>query len=459
MNVLFVYPNINGFHEDTYSFGLASIVSITRVKGHIPKVIIVKARKEYRKVLEVVSDFKPEVVGFSSVSSQFNFVKEMALAIKKKFNNVVTVCGGVHPTINPECIQESEFLDGIFIGESESSFIDFLEKLEKGESYKNIDNLGYVEKDKLIVNNLKPLIHNLENLPYPDREIYPYEDTLKVTRYAPFLFSRGCPYSCSYCSNHAIAKAYNLPVNRPRFRSVESSIGEIEETIGKFFVKKILIVDDIFGLDKEWREEFCEKYRKRVKIRFQCLLRANLIDEELIRLLKKAGCYRISIGIESGNEFVRNKIMNRRMSNKQIVKAFDAAHKYGIQTNAINLIGVPGETDEMIWDTIRLNRRVRPTSSGVNIFYPYRGTKLGNYCFEKGLVDELSYNNFSNERRTTVLNYPEQYKNKLSYYRENWEIFVYPFSFKRHLRRLVRRTFFYKYLRLLKQIVYSFMKV
>ena len=455
MKILFIYPNINGFHRDTYSFGLASIISITKKNGHIPKVIIVRTKKEYQKVFEEIATFKPQVIGFSSVSSQFSFVREIVAEIKKEFPNVVTVCGGIHPTINPQCILESKYLDGVFIGESENSFIEFLKKLENKESYKDVDNLVYVENGKLIVNKLKPLIHNLDSLPYPDREIYPFGQTLKAVGYAPFLFSRGCPYLCSYCSNHAIAKTYNLLRNYPRYRSPELSIREIESTISKFSIEKILIVDDIFGIDRKWRREFCKKYKKRIRIRFQCLLRANVIDKEFIQLLKEAGCYRISIGIESGNEFIRNKIMNRRMSNEQIIKAFDIAHKYDLQTNAINMIGVPEETEEMIWDTIKLNRKVKPTSSGVNIFYPYKGTKLGDYCFEKGLVGVSSYNSFSNERRETVLNYSEQYKNKLSYYRKNWEIFVYPFSFKRRLMKLVRRIFVWKYLQILRRSIFK----
>ncbi len=455
MNILFIYPNINGFHEDCYSFGMASIVSTTRANGHKTKVVVVKEKSEYSKLLDDIVGIDAQIVGFSSVSSQFNFVKEMAALIKEKFPQIIIVCGGVHPTINPDCVLENDFLDGIFIGESENSFIEFLKKIENGESYKNTDNFAYSKNSKVIINKLKPPITNLDSLPYPDKEIYPFDDTLKAIGSAPFLFSRGCPYLCSYCSNHAIAKVYGLRRNRPRYRSPESSIREIEEAISKFRILTVSIMDDIFGMDRKWREEFCEKYKKRIRKRFLCILRVNLIDEEFIRLLKNAGCYRISIGIESGNEYVRNEIMNRRMSNAQIIRAFDIVRKYGLQTNAINIIGVPGETEDMLKDTIKLNRKVRPTSSGVNIFYPYKGTKLGDYCFEKGLVNRQLYVTFSNERRETVLNYSEHHKKKLAYYRESWERLVYPFSLNRFLLRLIRKTFIWNHLRRLKRRVLS----
>jgi anaerobic magnesium-protoporphyrin IX monomethyl ester cyclase len=187
-------------------------------------------------------------------------------------------------------------------------------------------------------------------------------------------------------------------------------------------------MDDTFGIDKKWRDEFCRKYKERIGIRFDCLLRANVIDEEFIRLLKDSGCYRISFGIESGNEYVRNKIMNRNMTNEQIERAFSLCKKYGIETNANNIIRVPGETEEMIWDTIRLNKKIKPTTSGVNIFYPYKGTILGDFCFEKGLVNENQYGEFSSERRESVLNYPEDYKKKLTNYYKNWPMLVYPYE-------------------------------
>jgi len=184
-----------------------------------------------------------------------------------------------------------------------------------------------------------------------------------------------------------------------------------------------------------------------------CLLRANLVDDEFMGLLKHAGCYQISIGIESGNDHVRNDIMNRRMSREQIVQAFELAHKYGIRTNAINMIGLPGETDEMVWDTIRLNRQVKPTVSGVNIFYPYKGTKLGDRCFEQGLVDEEKYHSFSKERRESVLKFPQDYRRKLSYYQKHWEALVYPFDVRKRMERLLRGTFIWSWLRAAYRLV------
>ena len=453
MKVLFVYTNINGYHDDTYSFGLASIVAITANNGHEVKVVIVHNKNEYALLTDEISKYSPRVVGFSSVSSQFNFVKELSHEVKKINNNIITVCGGVHPTICPTCIQDAPYLDGIFVGESEESFVEYLDKIDKGVEYKETRNYAYLSNEKVITNELRPLVKEIDKLPYPDRDNYNYLETINSTGFAPFIFSRGCPYLCSYCSNHAIAKAYGCDRNVPRFRSVDSSIQEIKQTIKKYpEIEDINIVDDIFGLNKAWRSEFCDKYKKLIGKKFVCLLRANVITEEFIKQLKSAGCYRIQIGLESGNPYVRNDIMNRNMTNEQIIKAFVLARKYGIETNAINIIGIPGETEDMIWDTIKLNRKVKPSSSGVNIFYPYKGTKLGDECFEKDIVDLDLYNSFSNERRATTLKYSEEYKEKLLFFYRNWDVLVYPYNIKIRIKSILKNTFLWPLLKKIKGI-------
>jgi radical SAM superfamily enzyme YgiQ (UPF0313 family) len=441
MNVLFVYTNIDGTHEDTYSVGVASLVAVTKQHGHEARVIIAKSRDEYSLIYKAIRDFYIDVIAFSAVSSQFRFVNEIAENVKKAYPNRITVCGGVHTTIFPKALLAATGVDIAFVGESEDAFIEFLDCLQEKKDYHHVNNIAYRSGNGIVVNPLNTPIGDLDRLPFPDKTTYPYIDTVAPYGLAPFMFSRGCPFSCTYCSNHAIAKAYGENINRPRYRSPKSSIREIEETLEMFpQIKLVWIMDDIFGLDKKWRKEFCDLYKKRIKVSFDCILRATVVDEEFVKMLKDAGCIRISFGVESGNDYVRNEIMNRRMTNDQIINAFALCNKYGLETNAINIIGTPGETEQMIWDTINLNRLIKPTSSGVNIFYPYKGTKLGDACFENGLVSEEKFKSFSLERRATVLEYPEEFKKKLEYYYNNWDILVYPNDVKRRIKHILMRN-------------------
>ena len=450
MKVLFVYTNVNGFHEDNYAFGLASISAVIKQAGPTVKFLLLSSHEDFPRLLDEIASFEPRVVGFSSVSSQFSFIKELSFSVKKANPKIITVCGGVHCTIYPQSVCEVPGLDGIFVGESEWAFKEFLEKIDNNQDYHQCDNFAYCQDSQLVLNPLKPLIEDLDVLPPPDRDSYPFGESIEKIGYVQFRFTRGCPYMCTYCSNHALAKRYGLKNNLPRYRSVEASIAEIEETVNKMPVRRVFITDDIFGIDKEWREEFCKEYAKRIAKPLICLLRVNLASEKFMKLLKEAGCYHISMAIESGNDYVRNKIMNRQISEKQIIDAFALAHKYGIQTNAINIIGVPGETEEMIWDTIKLNRQIKPTSSGINIFYPYLGTVLGDQCFKEGLIDLGKYNSFSNERRDTVLNFPEDFCRKLQYFQKNWADLVYPYDIKRRFMRFFMRTPLWRILRAMK---------
>lgn len=454
MNVLFVYPNINGFHYDNYHFGLASIVSVTRQAGHNAKVLLITEKSNYSLLLNEIKSFDPQVVGFSSVSSQFHHVKEMVALIKEVSPKTVVVCGGVHPTIYPDALLETNALNGVFVGESEFSFVEFLDKIKNGEAYQETDNFAFVRNGKLVRNRLKPLIKDLDTLPHPDKEVYPYEQASVRLGYAPFFFTRGCPFTCTYCSNQALANMYNRKRNYPRFRSPESCIQEIEEVVEQFRdrIQYVYIGDDIFGLNTRWRQEFCSKYKDRINVRFMIVMRVEMVDDELLTMLKDAGCFKLVFGVESGDEALRKNVLDRQMSNDQIIKAFALCQKYNLETLSINIIGFPGETEEMIKRTVELNRRLRPTVSGVNIFYPYKGTTLGDKCFKDGLVDQEKFNNFSNERRDSVLKYSKEHKGMLMSYYNNWDLLVAPFNIKLRLRKHLSQLGMLKYARKLKGI-------
>lgn len=451
MRVLFVYPNIHGFHKDGYHFGLGSILSSTIQNGHECKFVAVNSEEDFNNVIMTVKEFSPRVVGFSSVSSQYGSVKKMATMIKEQFPKVLIVCGGVHPTIYPEALLESHNIDGFFLGESELPFVEFLQRVEGGDSYHETDNFAYVNNGILIKNKLQPRMLDLDKLPPPDKTVYPYSDIMKRRGLAEFLFNRGCPFLCTYCSNEAIAKTYGKTRNTTRYKSPELCIQEIEDVLNQHSFDYISIVDDVFGMNRKWLRDFLSLYKKRIGVKFTCLLRVEIAKEDLIAELKEHCCDRIFFGIESGNEYIRTKLMNRKMTNEEIIQVFDLCRKYELRTLAVNIIGVPGETESMVWETINLNRRIKPTTSGVNIFYPYKGTVLGNYCFDNNLVDIKQFEDFSNERRETVLKFSEEHKKKLSYFYKNWDILVYPFDVKIRAVRLLDKIGLLQHARKIKR--------
>ena len=166
----------------------------------------------------------------------------------------------------------------------------------------------------------------LESLPHPDRTTYPFSKVLQTVGLAPFHFTRGCPFTCSYCSNIGIAKVYGQTRYNIRQASPEYCIQEIEDTVKRYPtigpVYKISITDDIFGLNKKWRREFLALYRERIKIPFVCLLRCDVVTEDTMQDLAKGYCDIIQFGVESGNDYIRNVVMDRQMPRETIVNAF-----------------------------------------------------------------------------------------------------------------------------------------
>jgi len=425
MKVLFIITNVDGFYKDTFSIGLASLMSYVAEKGHEYDVKIVNTREDYKTLVKTINETKPGVVAYTSVSSQFMYVKKLSQLIRNECDkDIVQVCGGIHTTIYPGAILEANALDGVFVGEGEYAFSDFLEKLDNGLEFKDVKNFAYNSNGKLIRNEMYPLIINLDELPFPERDKYSFATKFlnKETGLAEFWFTRGCPYHCTYCSNHALARTYNMKVMKPRFRSPDSCMEELKLVIRKYNVREVEIGDDTFGLSRKWSEEFCEKYASQIGIPFRVKLRCNLVDRELIEMLKETGCTHVYSAIESGNDHIRNEILKRNMSIEQIINAFSLYKEFGMYTGACFMIGVPQDTEETIWETIKVNRIIKPSNSRANIFYPYKGTRLGDYCFREGLVDEDVFNSFSQERKGSVLKFSPKFKERLVYFHKNWRM-------------------------------------
>ena len=447
MKILYVYTNINGQHADSFADGISMIMAVTKKAGHQIKQAQIFEMSEYSTFKDELKSYKPDVIGFTAVSSQFSFVADLCVIAKEIFPKVVTVCGGIHPTLYPECIKEAPSLDVIFRGDSEVPFLNFLKSLENNQSWKENESIAFLREDGTVKKNklaALPTPEELDKMPFPDRETFPYSKTLEKVGIASFHFTRGCPFVCTYCSNIGIAKVYGQDRYNIRQASPEHSIKEIEDVVlknpevGNKYI--IYLTDDIFGLNKKWRREFLALYRERIKIPFVCLLRCDVVNDDFMKDLARSHCMKIQFGVESGDDYVRNEIMKRSMERSTIIEAFKLAKKYNVKTNAINIIGVPGETKEMLMNTIKLNREINPTTSHTNIFYPYKGTPLGDQAFKDGIVNIEAYKDFSNERRASVMAYSDEWLETLKYYKDNWAREVYPFYNIKHYPSLLNDT-------------------
>jgi len=456
IDVLFVYTNINGFHLDVYNFGIGYLSSVLKKNGFTTKLAIARTKDDYRDVVELTAALKPKVVGFSSVSSQFIFVAELAQMIRNACKDCVIVCGGVHPTIFPECLTGAPALDGVFIGESETAFLDFVSAVASGKDFKKTNNYCYRNGSGLIKNKLNPRITHLEELPFPDREIYDYQSIIDDNDgVATLMTNRGCPFDCTYCSNHAIARAYAETRNYTRYAKPEYVLDEIGELQSHYRFNKLWFEDDLFILNKQWLNTFLEGFKKRFSYQFMCHIRPDVCTREILFQLKGAGCYKIFLAVESANDHIRNTVMKRNISKEQLENCFRWAKEASIETLSVNIIGVPGETEETIRETIAFNKKMNPTIIGVNVYSPYLGTELGDFCRQNNLINNLAPDVF-HDRRQSVLRLPTISNKKLMSYYERFHYLVYKGVDKEKERRFFLQLWGSRYRRLEKIKLFGF---
>jgi len=272
--------------------------------------------------------------------------------------------------------------------------------LEKGEDYRRLPGIWVKDNGRIYENGVSQVTRDLDSLPFPDRSIFDYPNLVHEKKgSAYFMASRGCPYHCSYCSNQLLQQTYcsGRPADYVRFRSVENVIAEIKQAREDYpFVKTCHFDDDLFFLRGKWAREFSEKYSTQIGLPFSCNMRPNHLNGKIAGLLKKAGCIEVRMGVESGNEWIRNDILKRNLNDRQILNAFEYCHQLGIKTQSYNIVGVPYETSSAILDTIKMNARIKPDLMLVSIYYPFPKTELNNLCQELGLaVDREGYDFFS----------------------------------------------------------------
>ncbi len=413
MRVLFIYPEIH----PAYPLQIGLLSAYIKRNGHEAKLLdfdsksSVKPSKDIqKKIKEEIVAFKPDLIAFSCYEMSFTITKNICHFIKKRWPKLPTIVGGYYPTTAPDEVIKTNDIDIICLGEGERPLTELLSSMAIGKKNRKINNLWFKVGKKVFKNEVGPLIEELDTLPFPDREMLDYQAHLNLekvgSRDVKVMAARGCPYQCTYCSNTALRAIYPNKNKYLRYRSPQNVINELKELKSKYEFELVGFHDDNLTIDHEWLKEFCRLYKKEINLPFYCAARVETCSDDILRALKKAGCYMLLFGVESGDENYRRKIMKRYMTDELIINTFTKVRKLGMRTWSFTMVGLPFENWKMILRTFWLNWRCRPDMIMASIYYPIKGTELGDVCYKNGWVDTSKKEGISSLAKETCLRHP-----------------------------------------------------
>ncbi|MFQ5685056.1 MAG: B12-binding domain-containing radical SAM protein [Candidatus Scalindua sp.] len=344
---------------------------------------------------KLIIDFNPDIVGISSMTHFLVDAYKIAAAVKNISNKVITVIGGPHTTIYPITTLENPNVDYTIKGEGELAFYKLVLALQKGVAEEELSSIKGIATKFLQRKGAKDTdielirIPDLDTLPIPDRTLLPYKKYYSVLSHssniATMITTRGCPYRCIYCDR--MGKKY-------RSTSAEYVLDEIESILS-LGIREIFFHDDTFNIEKKRVVDICEAILdKKLKFKWDARARINCADYNQLLLMKRAGCSRISFGVESGNPNVLRNL-RKGITLEQVEDVFKWCKELGISSLADFMIGSPGETMKEIQDTIKFAKRLKPDYVQFSIVCPYPDTDLYRLCLENNMIKDDVWLNFS----------------------------------------------------------------
>jgi len=368
--------------------GICYLASVLRENGFNDITLIdAEIERDLESVISSTLKENPDIIGISAMTFSFLYALKLAKKLKEK-TDVPIVVGGPHVDFYPMEVMSHKCFDIGVIGEGEYTFLDIVKLLRKNKKEDFIRKLGKIDGivfrrgNKIIRTRERPFIKNLDEIPFPARDlldIKKYHHTYLSNPFVSMITSRGCPYRCSFCSR----TKWNLVW---RAHSPEYVVSEIKHCIDKFGITSFQFFDDTFTVSKERVLKISNLIRKeKLKVKIVCLSRVDTVDREVLRAMKQAGVETISFGFESGDEDVL-KAMNKGTTIKQAKKAVALCREVGIDSIGYFIVGYPSETKKSILNTIKFIKEARPSWFKANLFVPYPGSTIYEKLIREGKI-------------------------------------------------------------------------
>jgi len=347
------------------------------------------------EICEIAAKESPEFIGITVLTQQYTAAANLARALKSYLKDVCIIFGGIHIFAEHEnIIKSEESVDICVRGEGEITALEIINTIASAGDLRDVKGITYRNKETVIVNPARDFIANLDELPFPAWDLLPmelYRGTIALEGGRPFstmLATRGCPFSCHYCE---LAKMWRTQ----RRRSVDNVLDEMDYLKRNYGLRYLEFIDDLLVVDKKWAIELFRGMRKRGldDIQWECCGRIGLMDEELLREMKRANCRCISYGIEFGSQRMLD-FVNKRITIKQIYDTVKITNKAGIPIKGLFMMGYPTETKEEIKQTIQLAKNLDLDYLAVSIVTPYPGTDLYEYCQKNGMLRINDWSNY-----------------------------------------------------------------
>jgi radical SAM superfamily enzyme YgiQ (UPF0313 family) len=356
----------------------------------------------FEELEKEIVDYNPGIICISTVDPNHAFGVELLRYCKKRFPDIPTICGGPLSTLVPQDMIEEESIDIVARGEAEEKLVELVDIFEEhglagwDKLYK-VPNFWVKDKDYRengIVHRNPTTLPDITSGLAPDLSIFDPRHFLRplggrMYNMATVIWTRGCVFRCSYCANETFYKAAKVSA-KEYYRKKDPAllVEELADFKKKFNLNFLMFVDDIFPLhEPEMMEEFCVLYKEKVGLPFSVNLQPRLVRENTFDMAVDAGMRNICVGVESGSDRVRRKVLKRNYRDEHVEKVFALAHKHKIRCSSFNIIGLPDEERTDILETIMLNKKLNPTSATVTFFHPYRGAPLRPLCVERGYID------------------------------------------------------------------------